>query len=72
MKKFYLLANIPTFIGIGCFLAFTIIGSEVTPDGILIEAFYLIPIGYIFILMWILASLVLWIYTRIKNKKITS
>lgn len=47
MKK-YLLALIPFIAGIGCWLAYAIIGSEVAPDGTLLEPFFLIPFGYLF------------------------
>jgi hypothetical protein len=38
MKK-YLFALIPFILGIGCFAAYIIIGSEVVLDGTLMEAF---------------------------------
>jgi len=57
MKK-HLLNLIPFIIGIGCFLAFNIIGSEVAPDGTLIEPFFLIPIGCLFLAIGIIGLLV--------------
>lgn len=38
-----------------CFVSFNIIGSEVLPDGTLVEPFALIPIGFIFLLMFIIS-----------------
>ena len=38
-----------------CFIAYNVIGSKVLPDGRLVEPFALIPIGYIFILMFIIS-----------------
>ena len=35
-------------IGFGCHLLFWISGSEVSQDGILIEKFFLLPVGYFF------------------------
>lgn len=57
MKK-YLLTLISFIIGIGCFVAFNIIGSEVAPDGTLVEPFFLIPIGYLFFFIGIIGLLV--------------
>lgn len=57
MKK-YILALIPFIIGIGCFIAFSIIGSEVAPDGTLVEPFFLVPIGYLFLFTGIVGIIV--------------
>ncbi len=38
-------------LGIACFFAFSIIGSEVDSDGILREPFFLVPIGYLFLFL---------------------
>ncbi|WP_242274161.1 DUF3955 domain-containing protein [Bacillus cereus group sp. BfR-BA-01310] len=45
MKK-YILALILFILGVGCLVSFNTIGSKVTPDGTLVEPFYLLPIGY--------------------------
>lgn len=56
MKK-----NIPALmsliIGIGCFVTYSIIGSEVAADGTLLEPFFLIPIGYLFLAIGIIFGL---------------
>lgn len=36
-----------------CFISYHIIGAEVLPDGTLVEPFALIPIGYLFVLMFV-------------------
>ena len=38
-----------------CFIAYTVIGAKVLPDGTLVEPFALIPIGYIFVLVFIIS-----------------
>jgi len=38
-----------------CFIAYNVIGAKVLPDGTLVEPFALIPIGYIFILVFIIS-----------------
>lgn len=53
MKKQYL-ALIPFILGTICAIAYNIIGSEVAPDGMLIEPFFLIPVSYLFFLIGIL------------------
>ncbi|PEB56492.1 hypothetical protein CON65_05650 [Bacillus pseudomycoides] len=56
MKK-YILTLISLLIGIGCIVSYTIIGSTVAPDGTLVEAFYLIPIGFLFIAVGLISSI---------------
>lgn len=56
MKK-YLFAVISFVLGIGCLIAYNIIGSEVTPDGALREPFYLIPLGYLFVAIGIMIGI---------------
>ena len=38
-------------LGILCFLSFGLIGSEVDENGFLIEPFFLIPIGWLFLFL---------------------
>jgi hypothetical protein len=40
-----------TALGLGCFLAFTVIGSSVAEDGTLVEPFFLIPIAWLLLLI---------------------
>ena len=56
MKKKFLVL-IPFIIGIGCMIAYNIIGSEVAPDGRLVEPFYLIPMGFLFVAIGIVLVL---------------
>lgn len=58
MKKIYLLPIISLTIGISCAVAYDVIGSEIAPDGTLIEPFALIPIGWLFIFIGIISGLV--------------
>lgn len=44
--------------GIGSFVLFTIIGSSIDSDGILQEPFFLVPIGYLFLLVGLVSGLV--------------
>lgn len=52
MKK-NIITLIPFLITIGCLIAFNFIGSEVLPNGMLKEPFYLIPIAWLFLLIGI-------------------
>ncbi|MBB6713878.1 DUF3955 domain-containing protein [Clostridium gasigenes] len=71
MKK-YILALIPFIIGVGCFIAFSIIGSEVAADGTLVEPFALLPIGFLFLAISIIIATVVSISAfRLNTKKIT-
>ncbi|QHI71648.1 DUF3955 domain-containing protein [Aminipila terrae] len=38
-----------------CFVSYNLIGSKLLPDGTLVEPFALIPIGYLFILLFIIS-----------------
>lgn len=58
MKK-YLFTMIPFILGIICFVSYNIIGSEVAPDGTLIEPFGLIPIGFLLISLSIIVSFIM-------------
>ena len=49
---------------ISSFALFNIIGSEVLPDGTLVEPFALIPIGYMFILLFIVSLLLTFIFSK--------
>lgn len=69
MKK-YLFASLSFIIGLGCFIAYRIIGSEIAPDGTLIEPFFLIPMGYLFFaigIMIVLVVSVVSLYRKIKK-----
>jgi len=68
MKK-YILALIAFAIGIGCSVAYNVIGSEVAPDGTLIEPFYLIPMGYLFIFIGVILVIVFGIGSLIHKSK---
>jgi len=49
MKKLYLIPTLSVLIGFGFWAAYAIKGSHLAPDGTLIEPFYLIPTGWLFI-----------------------
>ncbi|MBE7106758.1 DUF3955 domain-containing protein [Bacillus cereus] len=57
MKK-YILSLIPLILGVGCLVSFNTIGSKVATDGTLVEPFYLLPIGYLFISISVISLLV--------------
>lgn len=68
MKKKFLLL-IPFIIGIGCMVAFNIIGSEVAPDGTLLEPFYLIPMSFLFMAIGIILVLTVNIVSFFRKSK---
>ena len=47
-------------LSIGCFVLFEMIGSTVDSNGILHEPFFLVPFGYLFILVGFVSSLINW------------
>ncbi|TGD20897.1 DUF3955 domain-containing protein [Companilactobacillus suantsaicola] len=54
--------------GVGCFLLFSVIGSTVDSDGILQEPFFLVPIGYLFLLLGLIGGVINLVQRR-QNKK---
>jgi hypothetical protein len=66
MKK-YLISTILIFVGILCLVSFNIIGSEVATDGTLTEPFFLIPLGFLSLILGILTNLVLSIKALIRK-----
>ena len=47
-----------------CFIAYNVIGSKVLSDGKLVEPFALIPIGYIFVLVFIISLVLNLVFLR--------
>lgn len=47
-------------LSIGCFVLFEMIGSTVDSNGILHEPFFLVPFGYLFILVGFVSGLINW------------
>ncbi|MEN6622427.1 MAG: DUF3955 domain-containing protein [Smithella sp.] len=51
-----------------CFISYHIIGVEVLPDGRLVEPFALLPIGYLFVIVFMVSTICNFIFLR-KRKK---
>ncbi|HCM13122.1 MAG TPA: group-specific protein [Lachnospiraceae bacterium] len=47
-----------------CFISYHIIGAKVLPDGTLVEPFALIPIGYLFVLVFIISLICSLLFSR--------
>jgi len=52
--------------GLGCFVAFSVIGSEVAEDGTLVEPFFLIPVAWLLLLTGGMLAIATFIRGRIK------
>lgn len=65
MRK-YLFSLISFIIGTGCMIAFNIIGCEVAPNGLLVEPFFLIPIGFLFLFIAVISAIILTLFYKIK------
>ncbi|MGE7914885.1 DUF3955 domain-containing protein [Lysinibacillus xylanilyticus] len=55
MKMKYVIASTPILLGAICLIAKAIIGAEVAPDGRLVEPFFLIPIGFLLLIIGIMS-----------------
>ncbi|MGG0260561.1 DUF3955 domain-containing protein [Bacillus mycoides] len=69
MKKKYLLASSPILLGVLCIIMFNIIGSEVKPDGTLVEPFFLIPLAYLFVFTGIITILFVAVFSMFRKKQ---
>ena len=58
MKKSHFIPILFLFLSLVCMAAFRIIGSEVMPDGRLVEPFFLIPIGWLFLFIGIASGII--------------
>lgn len=70
MKKKYLLASTPIFLGVLCLIISSLIGSRVEPDGTLVEPFFLIPLSYLIVFSGMISLLFVAIVSMIKKVKI--
>ena len=52
--------------GLGCFVAFSVIGSEVADDGTLVEPFFLMPVAWLLLLTGGMLAIATFIRGRIK------
>lgn len=68
MKK-YIPSVIFFMIGFSCFLLFSYFGSYVDDNGMLIEQFAFIPIGYFFLFLGILTTSYVQIRAYLKSRK---
>lgn len=69
MKKYILIS--PFLLGICCFIISTLSSSYVTANGTLVEPlFFLIPIGYIFILIGIVLYMIKGVISLYKRSKV--
>lgn len=66
MKK-YLFILVPMFIGIGCSIAYNIIGSHVEQSGLLVEPFALVPLSYFFFFISVVSYLIVTVRYLIKK-----
>lgn len=54
--------------GMGCLIAYNVIGVKIAPDGTLIEPFYLIPLTYLCFLLGIIMLIVTWLNRKFRNR----
>lgn len=67
MKKIYLWTIIPFVLAAICGITYSIKGSYVAPDGMLVEPFFLIPLTWLFLGLGIIAAIVIGIKKIIKK-----
>ncbi|MDM5248574.1 MULTISPECIES: DUF3955 domain-containing protein [unclassified Lysinibacillus] len=72
MKMKYVIASTPILLGVICFLAKAIIGSNVAADGKLEEPFFLIPIGYLLLFIGIVSLCGVTLVSMFKKTQISN
>ncbi|WP_342598335.1 DUF3955 domain-containing protein [Psychrobacillus sp. FSL H8-0483] len=72
MKKKYFIASTPIFLGVFCFIAKAIIGSNVAPDGTLEEPFFLIPIGFLLFFLGIVSLIGIALISMMKKTQVSN
>ncbi|KDR96555.1 Protein of unknown function [Peptoclostridium litorale DSM 5388] len=68
MKK-YILTIVSFVAAVVCGVSYNIIGSEVAPDGTLVEPFFLIPLTYLFLLIAIISAISVAAISFTKSRK---
>lgn len=69
MKRNYIIPGIIAGMGAICWGAYRLIGSTVAPDGRLIEPFFLIPFGYIFLAIGFCLFIIIWFWPNVIRRK---
>ena len=68
--KNYKISIVGFVLAIVCMIAYRMIGSEVLEDGTLVEPFFLIPIGYLFLFISIVSFLVIFFSKFFPTRKL--
>ncbi|HIY92989.1 DUF3955 domain-containing protein [Companilactobacillus sp. HBUAS56275] len=53
--------------GVGCFVLFNMIGSTLDGNGVLHEPFFLVPIGYLFLLMGLISGFI-YLFRKLRKR----
>ena len=69
MKLHYLFIIIPFVIALICGISYQIIRQENALDGTLIEVFALVPISWFFVIIGLIASVVIFMKSRLNKHK---
>lgn len=66
MKK-YIFSMVSGLIALICFVTYNIMGSEILPDGRIVEHFGLIAIGFLFIFIGVISTIIVALAPSIRN-----
>lgn len=72
MNKKYFFIIIPFGLSFCCFVTYNIIGSEIAPDGTLVEPFFLIPMGFLFFAIGIITTVFMFVRYLFKKVQTSS
>ena len=72
MKIKYVIASTPIILGVICFIAKVIIGSNVAADGTLEEPFFLIPIGFLLFFSGIISIMLIGLISLFKKTQVSN
>ncbi|MFE3577174.1 DUF3955 domain-containing protein [Lysinibacillus sp. NPDC059133] len=66
------MASTPILIGVICLIAKAIIGTEVGPDGILQEPWFLVPLGFLLFCLGIISLMFVALISMLKKTQVSN
>lgn len=69
IRKTYIIPAIPFLAGIICWIGYMAKGAYVAEDGLLVESFYLIGLGWLFIFIALFSAIIVVVAGIIRKKR---
>lgn len=69
IRKAIIIPAIPFLAGVVCWIAYMVKGSYVAEDGMLVEPFYLIGLGWFFLFIALFSAVIIGVAVMLRKKK---